>query len=110
MTYSRMSSYPKGSKVQHRSRYIFIKQDNRAWKAEHRWIMEQKRLGRDLEPGERVFHLNGVKDANHIENLVVIKFSMTKFVPLKKSVVLFIPGVYSMKDIRKKARRLQKAA
>ena len=38
----------------------------------HRHIM-QEYLGRELEPNEHVYHLNGDSGDNRIENLVVIK-------------------------------------
>jgi hypothetical protein len=40
--------------------------------AEHRVVWEEAN-GRRLEPGEHVFHLNGVPDDNRPENLVVIR-------------------------------------
>lgn len=89
--YKRMHNYPTGSKVQRTNRYVHIKGADGKWKAEHRWIAELQLLDRDLEPGERVFHKDGTKDHNDPGNLVVIKFSTAKFIPLKKSVVLFIP-------------------
>lgn len=91
MPYSPMGNYPVGSKVQHTTRYIHIKQANGKWQSEHRWMMEQKKLGRKLEEGERVFHMNGVKDDNDISNLVVIKFSTIRYKPLARRVVLFVP-------------------
>ncbi len=91
--FPRMHQYPAGSKVQHTTRYVHVKGSDGKWKAEHRWVAELSIIGRDLEEGERVFHKDGVKDHNDKSNLVVIKFSTAKFVPLKKSVVLYIPKI-----------------
>jgi hypothetical protein len=93
MSYEKMRNYPVGSKVQHTTRYVFVKGSEGKWKSEHRWMAELKLLNRELEEGERVFHKDGVKDNNNPDNLVVIKFSTAKFVPMKKSKVLFIPKV-----------------
>lgn len=91
--YQRMRNYPSGSRVQHTTKYIFIKQKEGGWIPEHRWLAQDKLVGRPLEPGERVFHRNGVRDDNDISNLVIVKYNTTKFIPMKHSIVLFIPHI-----------------
>ena len=41
-------------------------------KSVHRHVMEAH-LGRELEPDEHVYHLNGISTDNRLKNLVVIK-------------------------------------
>lgn len=108
-SFPRLHNYPKGTKVQRSNRYIFIKQQTGQWKAEHRWLMEQKVLGRDLEEGEKVYHRNGLKDDNDIDNLVIIKHSTVKLKPLTKPVVLWIPQFHTMSQIKAAAKALKVA-
>lgn len=69
-----------------------IKGEDGKWKAESRFVMADK-LGRDLEANEKVYHLNGDREDNSAKNLVVIKFRTTKYVPLVKRRILWIPKI-----------------
>lgn len=66
------------------------------WRAEHRHIMEL-RLGRELDEGEKVFHLDNtlrgedVKAYNDPKNLAVIKCRTKAWIKLSHSRVLFEP-------------------
>lgn len=63
----------KGGRIKQRG-YVFIYspnhpyRDNKNYVTEHRLVTE-KYLGRYLEPKERIHHINGIKDDNHLENL-----------------------------------------
>lgn len=50
-------------------------------KSLHRHVMEEH-LGRELNPDEHVYHLNGNSGDNRLENLVVVKKTYNK--PLKE--------------------------
>lgn len=51
--------------------YIFHKQEDGSYKAEHRLVVE-KALGRPLRSDEIVRHLDENKQNNHIDNLIVV--------------------------------------
>lgn len=59
--------HPIGTVVTDQYGYTRIKTED-GWKAGHRHVMESH-LGRLLEPGENVHHINGVRNDNRIENL-----------------------------------------
>lgn len=66
----------KGGRTKHPAGYILVMCKNHPYAytkgqvLEHRLVME-KHLGRYLLPKEIVDHLNGIKDDNRIENLVL---------------------------------------
>lgn len=98
-------SYPVGTRVQHRNGYIVVKvetdEGGARMMAESRRIWELKRG--DLEPGDRVFHVDGDRTNNDISNLAMVHFNQTKFVFLKASQVLYMPkskSSYALPTIR----------
>lgn len=51
--------------------YLFLRQDDGSYKAEHRIVME-KELGRELTSDEIVHHIDENKTNNSIDNLIVL--------------------------------------
>jgi hypothetical protein len=86
-------SYPTGTRTQHRNGYIYVKTDagliaegRRVWELHHK----------DLKEGERIYHIDGDRTNNKIQNLAKIKFNTTKFVMLKESLVLWMPTIRTL--------------
>lgn len=85
--------YNVGTVVMRRDGITQVKTSD-GWIPEHRFVM-QNRLDRDLELGEKVFHLDntlrGEKAFNDPRNLTVIKCRTTKWVKLVRSRVVYEP-------------------
>lgn len=91
--------YRTGTVVMRRDGTVQVK-TKEGWIPEHRLVMEHQ-LGRELEEGEKVFHLDntlkGEEEYNDRRNLTVIKCRTTKWINLVKSRVMYIPR----KDVTK---------
>lgn len=61
----------KGGRFERKDGYIAINIGNCVYKLEHDLIME-KHIGRKLEPGEDVHHINRIRNDNRIENLLLL--------------------------------------
>lgn len=57
-----------GSRFVSKQGYVMVKLSDGRIVGEHRLVMEQH-LGRPLERGETVHHINGIRDDNRLENL-----------------------------------------
>lgn len=65
----------KGGKSKHLDGYVYIwNPERKTYEREHRLIMEEH-IGRKLEKYEDVHHINGIKDDNRIENLMLLSRS-----------------------------------
>lgn len=79
-----------GTLVQHRDGYVFLKTEQ-GMVAQHRWIAEQKILGRELKEGEVVVRREPDRLNNKPENLVVVRHNLTKFKMLPEARVIWVP-------------------
>jgi hypothetical protein len=88
-----LHSYNLGTVVMRRDGITQVK-TREGWIAEHRLVMQQ-RMDRELNEGEKVFHLDntlkGEKGFNDPSNLTVIKCRTTKWEKLQRSRVVFEP-------------------
>lgn len=82
--------YWTGTRIQRRDGYVFLKTEQ-GMVAEHRWVAAEKILGRGLRAGEVVLRKMPKRDDNRPENLVVVQHSLTKFIMLPKSRVIYLP-------------------
>lgn len=91
--------YNQGSVVMRTDGITHVK-TKMGWVPEHRHVV-QMRLNRDLEAGEKVFHLDntlkGEKDFNDPKNLTIIKCRTTKWEKLKHSRLIYEPKKDSKK-------------
>lgn len=98
-------SYPTGTKVQHRNGYIFVKTEEGKLMAESRraWELEH---GEELQPGDRIFHIDGNRENNKLSNLAKVHYNQTKFVMLKESKILWMPKQNLTDRVLAKAKHL----
>lgn len=67
-----------GGRKKHSEGYIYLYQpthsncDIAGYVLEHRYLIEKK-IGRLLNKSEKVHHINGIKDDNKLENLILLK-------------------------------------
>ena len=81
-------SYPLGTRVQYRSGYIQVKtEDGLVTEARRVWELTHG----ELEPGDRVFHVDGDRTNNSIRNLAKVHYNQVAFKFLKESKILWMP-------------------
>jgi len=87
----RKPRYDIGTLVQRTNGYVFVK-TNDGMMAEHRWVAENRMLGRKLRDGEVVVRKHPDRLLNTPQNLVVVQHSLTKFKTLPHSRIIYIPS------------------
>lgn len=58
--------------------YVWIKTEDRGWIKQCRYIIEQY-LGREIQKGEEVHHINEIRDDDRIENLMLFSSRSAHF-------------------------------
>jgi len=61
----------KAARTRNKDGYIVVTISRNKLEYEHRLVME-KYIGRKIKPNEHIHHVNGIKDDNRIENLVLM--------------------------------------
>lgn len=82
--------YELGTRVQRPNLYVWIKTMD-GLIPEHRWIAEQRILGRPLKEGECVYRRHPNRMDNSPENLVVLERNLKKWEFLPASRVIHVP-------------------
>lgn len=85
---------PVGTIIQRRDGKNYVKLE-KGWIAESRLVAQLQLVKRDLEPGEKAYHrdctLIGQKGYNNKDNLVVLRFNMTKYRLLPHPEIVYLP-------------------
>ena len=68
----------KGGRSRHTNGYMYRRVNNHLYALKHGYVLEhrlvmEKAIGRYLRPEEVVHHINGIKDDNRLENLMLFK-------------------------------------
>lgn len=84
---------PFGTVIQRTNGYCFVRTPQGV-RPVSQVVAEKEILHRELEPDERVYHLDCTKRGNNkAENLVVIRVNTNKWRPLPSAKIIYVPVV-----------------